>query len=166
MNPPSTITVEIEGRRYELSPEDWQQLDAIQIASDAFHFIDQTHNHHVRLISADPANRTYTFTIDGEIKVVRLHTGLDLLIEKMGLNNTQSKKLTALKAPMPGLVTGIKVNPGQEVDKGTALIILEAMKMENVIVAPHHAFIKDIKVKTGQAVEKGTVLVEFSDTSN
>lgn len=164
MNSPTVITVEIEGRRYEMTREAWLQLDAIQTASDTFHFIDATRNHTIRLITADPALRKYTFSIDGEIKEVTLLTGLDLLIEKMGLNSTQSKKLTSLKAPMPGLVTGIKVTPGQEVDKGASLIILEAMKMENVIVAPHHAFIKDIKVKTGQAVEKGTVLVEFSDT--
>jgi biotin carboxyl carrier protein len=64
-------------------------------------------------------------------------------------------------APMPGLVTGIKIAAGQEVEKGTPLLILEAMKMENVIVAPHQAIIKEIKVTPGQAVEKGAVLLEF-----
>jgi biotin carboxyl carrier protein len=62
---------------------------------------------------------------------------------------------------MPGLVTGIKTEAGKEVEKGTPLLILEAMKMENVIVAPHQAIIKEIKVIAGQAVEKGAVLLEF-----
>jgi biotin carboxyl carrier protein len=62
---------------------------------------------------------------------------------------------------MPGLVTGIKIKAGQEVEKGSTMFILEAMKMENVILAPHHAIIKEIKVALGHAVEKGTPLVEF-----
>lgn len=86
---------------------------------------------------------------------------LDLLIEKMGLNSTKTKKLSVLKAPMPGLVTGIKIAAGQEVEKGTPLIILEAMKMENMISAPHQAIIKSVNVSIGQAVDKGSVLVEF-----
>ena len=79
---------------------------------------------------------------------------LDLLIEKMGLNSTQSKKLSVLNAPMPGLVTGIKITEGQEVEKGTPLIILEAMKMENVIIAPHHAIIKQINVSLARQWRK------------
>ena len=97
----------------------------------------------------------------GEIKEVILIDNLDLLIEKMGLNSTKTKKLSVLKAPMPGLVTGIKIAAGQEVEKGTPLIILEAMKMENMISAPHHAIIKSVNVSIGQAVDKGSVLVEF-----
>jgi biotin carboxyl carrier protein len=83
------------------------------------------------------------------------------MIEKMGLNTLHSKKLSVMEAPMPGLVTSIKVAPGDHVTKGTTLLILEAMKMENVIAAPHEATIKEIKVKVGQAVERGFPLVEF-----
>ena len=64
---------------------------------------------------------------------------------------------------MPGLVTSIKMTQGQEVEKGTPLLILEAMKMENVITAPHQAIIKEIKVIVGQPVDKGAVLVEFAE---
>jgi len=64
-------------------------------------------------------------------------------------------------ATMPGLVTEIKIAIGQHVDKGTPLVILEAMKMENVIAAPHDATIKEINVQVGQAVERGFPLLEF-----
>ncbi|MBP8085709.1 MAG: acetyl-CoA carboxylase biotin carboxyl carrier protein subunit, partial [Saprospiraceae bacterium] len=113
------------------------------------------------IIASDPSSRKYTLKIDGEIKEVTLMDNLDLLIEKMGLNSTKTKKLSVLKAPMPGLVTGIKIAAGQEVEKGTPLIILEAMKMENMISAPHQAIIKSVNVSIGQAVDKGSVLVEF-----
>jgi len=158
-----SMVVEIEGQRVELNEADWNNLDCIQIDANTFHLLENGVSHTITLIEADPANRRYTFKIDGEIKETNLINQLDLLIERMGLNSTKSKKLSTLNAPMPGLVTGIKVSAGQEVEKGTPLIILEAMKMENVIIAPHHTFIKDIKVSIGQAVDKGTVLIEFDE---
>jgi biotin carboxyl carrier protein len=67
----------------------------------------------------------------------------------------------ALKAPMPGLVVRIQVQPGQEVEAGTPLVVLEAMKMENELKAPGPAVIKAIRVSQGDAVEKGQVLLEL-----
>ncbi len=157
------MVVEIEGQRVELTDADWNNLDCIQIDATTFHLLENGVSHTITIIEADPANRRYTFKIDGEIKETALLDQLDLLIERMGLNSTKSKKLSTLHAPMPGLVTGIKITVGQEVEKGTPLIILEAMKMENVIVAPHHTFIKDIRVSIGHAVDKGSVLIEFAE---
>jgi biotin carboxyl carrier protein len=158
-----SMVVEIEGQRVELTEADWNTLDCIQVDANTFHLLQNGVSHTITIIDADPANRRYTFKIDGEIKETSLLNQLDLLIERMGLNSTKSKKLSTLHAPMPGLVTGIKANTGQEVEKGTPLIILEAMKMENVIVAPQHTLIKAIRVSIGQAVEKGAVLIEFAE---
>jgi pyruvate carboxylase subunit B len=70
-------------------------------------------------------------------------------------------KLAQLKAPMPGLVVAVQVEPGQEVKKGDGLVIVEAMKMENELKATGAGKVKEIKVKHGQAVEKNEVLVVF-----
>ncbi|HSF89280.1 MAG TPA: biotin/lipoyl-containing protein [Saprospiraceae bacterium] len=162
MKKSSSMVVEIEGKRFDLDSADWQNLDCIRIDTDTFHLLENGLAHTISIIASDPASRRYTLKIDGEIKEVTLIDNLDLLIEKMGLNSTKTKKLSVLKAPMPGLVTGIKIAEGDEVEKGTPLIILEAMKMENMISAPHHAIIKSVHVSVGQAVEKGSVLVEFA----
>jgi pyruvate carboxylase subunit B len=66
-----------------------------------------------------------------------------------------------LKAPMPGLVVRVPVEPGQSVAAGAGVVVLEAMKMENELKAPAAAVVKAVHVKPGQAVEKGAVLVEF-----
>ncbi len=66
-----------------------------------------------------------------------------------------------LKAPMPGMVMTVAVVEGQHVEAGAALVVLEAMKMENELRAPAAAVVKGVRVKPGQAVEKGQVLVEF-----
>jgi biotin carboxyl carrier protein len=66
-----------------------------------------------------------------------------------------------LKAPMPGLVVRVAVEPGQQVEPGMALVVLEAMKMENELRATSAGVVKGVKAIPGQAVEKGQVLVEF-----
>ena len=72
-----------------------------------------------------------------------------------------NKKAQSLKAPMPGLILKIEVEPGQHVKKGDGLIIVEAMKMENELRAHSSAVIKEIKIIPGQAVEKNQVLLIF-----
>jgi biotin carboxyl carrier protein len=62
---------------------------------------------------------------------------------------------------MPGLILSVAVAEGQEVKKGDPLLILEAMKMENVIKAPADATVKVIKVRKGDSVDKNQVLVLF-----
>jgi acetyl/propionyl-CoA carboxylase alpha subunit len=161
MNKPDSLVVEMEGERFTLTRAEWENLDCIEINEDTYHFLDDHTSHSITVLDFDLATRRCTLKVDGEIKKVTFLRDLDLLIEKMGLNSTQSKRLSVLHAPMPGLVTGIKITTGQEVEKGSPLLILEAMKMENVITAPHDAIIRQINVNVGQAIDKGAVLVEF-----
>ena len=66
-----------------------------------------------------------------------------------------------LKAPMPGLVVRVVVEPGQAVAPGAGLVTLEAMKMENELKAAAAGTVRAVHVRPGQAVEKGQLLVEF-----
>jgi biotin carboxyl carrier protein len=66
-----------------------------------------------------------------------------------------------IRAPMPGMVVRIEVEPGQQVSKGQGVAIIEAMKMENELKAETDAVVAKVLVAAGQAVEKGQVLVEF-----
>lgn len=66
----------------------------------------------------------------------------------------------AIVAPMPGNINAVKVSGGQSVKKGDVLIILEAMKMENEIVAPKDGKIGQIFVQKGATVDTGAPLVE------
>jgi acetyl/propionyl-CoA carboxylase alpha subunit len=68
---------------------------------------------------------------------------------------------TYLRAPMPGLVIDIMVKPSDRISKGTPLLVIEAMKMENVLRAKSAVTISKVNVETGKSVEKGDSLVEF-----
>lgn len=63
-----------------------------------------------------------------------------------------------VKSPMPGNILKIQVSQGQQVKEGDVLIILEAMKMENEIVAPKTGSVAQIIVTKGQVVETGAPL--------
>ena len=64
-----------------------------------------------------------------------------------------------LRAPMPGLVVRIAAEPGQSVEAGTGLVVIEAMKMENELRASQAGVVAAVHVKVGEAVEKGAALV-------
>jgi pyruvate carboxylase subunit B len=70
-----------------------------------------------------------------------------------------------IKTAMPGRVVRILVEEGDEVDKGTPVIVVEAMKMENELGAPRAGVISRICVENGAQVEAKTVLVELADQS-
>ncbi|MEP0822039.1 MAG: biotin/lipoyl-binding protein [Ignavibacterium sp.] len=69
-----------------------------------------------------------------------------------------------IRAPMPGLVSRIECAPGNSVEPGTGILILEAMKMENEIRASSRGTVKEIRVRQGQNVEKNEVLAVLETT--
>ena len=70
-----------------------------------------------------------------------------------------------ITSPMPGKVIRINVNQGDEVKKGKVLLIIEAMKMENMITAPVDGIVKKVNVKMNQMVETSTALVDLGPGS-
>lgn len=68
----------------------------------------------------------------------------------------------SMSAPMPGMVLKILVTVGQEVTKGTPLLILEAMKMEHQVLAPHDGTVTAINCREGELVQPGLDLVEIT----
>lgn len=70
-----------------------------------------------------------------------------------------SANAETVESPLPGNVMSINVNPGDSVKAGQILLSLEAMKMENEIVAPHDATIKSLCVNKGDTVDAGAPLV-------
>jgi biotin carboxyl carrier protein len=74
---------------------------------------------------------------------------------------TEASVQKNLRAPMPGLILEVTIAVGDIVSKDDPLIVIEAMKMENVLKAPADGTVKSIGVTKGASVEKGDVLLEF-----
>ncbi|HEY3185523.1 MAG TPA: biotin carboxylase N-terminal domain-containing protein [Gaiellaceae bacterium] len=69
----------------------------------------------------------------------------------------------SLVAPMPGTVVRVDAEPGEEVEAGQTLVVVEAMKMEHVIAAPHAARVAEVRVAAGEQVDGGRVLVVLEE---
>lgn len=119
-------------------------------------------SYNAELIHIDRVAKLMSVKIEGNTYNVAIKEPIDQLLQRMGLNMSATKKVDAIKAPMPGLVLKIMVEEGQEIKKGDPVLILEAMKMENVFKAPADATVKAIKVIERKAVEKGEVLIELA----
>ena len=82
-------------------------------------------------------------------------------IREMTAKSAAATGPAPLIAPMPGLVVRVNVQPGDEVQPGQSLVVIEAMKMENELRSSTPGFVAAIRVAPGVAVEKGAVLVEL-----
>jgi biotin carboxyl carrier protein len=86
----------------------------------------------------------------------------DELLEQLGMDASSSGKVSEIKAPMPGLVLDVMVAAGDEIKEDQPLLILEAMKMENVIKSPSDNTVKKVSINKGDSVEKNEILIEFN----
>lgn len=117
----------------------------------------------VFVLKFDGEAKKATLMVNGKKCVISASDEMDELLKKLGMDSGGEKKMKELKAPMPGLVVKIEVAAGQEVVKDQPIVILEAMKMENVLKATNSGVVQSIEVSQGAAVEKNQVLIKFSN---
>jgi biotin carboxyl carrier protein len=115
----------------------------------------------VFITKADPVAKTYTLKISGKKFEVKMEDRLDLLLNEMGFAALANQGVSQLKAPMPGLILEISGEKGMQISKGDKLLVLEAMKMENVIKSPADGIISNVLVNVGDSVNKNQILIQF-----
>jgi len=94
-----------------------------------------------------------SFLLDGETVIAE--------IAEKGAQARVRHRDHSMSAPMPGVVLKILVQPGQQVTRGTPLVILEAMKMEHVIAASHDGVVQAVNCREGELVQPGVDLIEL-----
>lgn len=106
--------------------------------------------------------RPYEIVADANLQWLHAYDGLHT-VDIQDSNQRVARPRSGdgrVKAPIPGLITRVLVAPGASVQAGQALVILEAMKMENEIRAPFDGVVSSISVAGGQSVVRNQVLVE------
>lgn len=98
-------------------------------------------------------------SLDGQPAVVRVDDPLSAAVHAAGDRQTAHLGIITVEAPMPGRVVAIQVQPGDSVQAGAVLVVLEAMKMESSITAPHDGTVHHVVVAPGQTVSRGAELV-------
>lgn len=140
-------------------PFNW---NLVKLSDRMFHLLHDNKSYTAEVLAIDASTKTVSLKVNQHIHQVVLKDRFDLLLEQMGMSQAASNKLNDLKAPMPGLIGSFNVQPGDVVKKGDSLLILEAMKMENIIKAPGEGTVKAIRIAKGDRVEKNQVLIEFN----
>lgn len=135
--------------------------DIIRISPYQFHIIHNNTSYNVDVIKLNAEEKTMVIKVNSVKFNLLLKDKYDELLHTLGLDNLASKKVADVKAPMPGMVLNVLVNEGMEVKKGDTLIVLEAMKMENILKSPTDGVIKKVSAVKGNAVEKNQVLIQF-----
>jgi biotin carboxyl carrier protein len=136
-------------------------IDIVKQNEKSWHLLHENKSYNIQVVKADMQNKAFKISVNGMEYDVKAKDDFDLLLDQMGLANLAQTKVNNIKAPMPGLVLEILVEPGQAVEKDTQLFILEAMKMENVLKSPAAGVVKKVQVTKGEAVEKNHVLLIF-----
>ena len=101
----------------------------------------------------------------GRVRAVGVMDERARRLRELAGGGVESGGSEVVKAPMPGMILRLQVEPGQRVKGGGGLVVLEAMKMENEIRASHDGVVTRIYVEPGSVVEKGAALVELGPSS-
>ncbi len=135
--------------------------DLIKISANEYHLLLNHRSYRLQVVDRKDAKH-FSIAVNGISYTVSARSAFDLLLHELGMDEATGGLAEDLKAPMPGLVLQVLVAEGEQVEKGSPLIVLEAMKMENVIKAQGSGTVGTIAVKARDAVEKNQVLITFS----
>jgi len=153
------FSIKLDGNELMINDQA-RTLDIIQVNANSYHLLLDNKSYNLELISSDKNSKEVIVKVNNRTVKVIVKTALDELLKKMGINSNTSVT-TDIGAPMPGLILDIVVNEGDEVKKGDTLLILEAMKMENIIKSESDGKIKSITVSKGDSVDSGQKLIHF-----
>lgn len=115
------------------------------------------------------ADRLLVHTEDGTFSALVVRSGDAVLVsyrgrqyrvERPGLGRSAAAGSGSgeIRAPMPGTVVSVNVKEGDEVEKGTTILVIEAMKTQQPFVAPFEAVVEKLHVAAGQNVSDGSLL--------
>jgi len=164
--------ITINTNKYEVVPENGDSyagtvngndyaIDMVQKDASNWVINNDGKEYRVEVAMLDSDNKKAVLRINGRKYAVSLEDKFDQLLKDLGLEGLAVKKVSEIKSPMPGLVLDIFVKPGDTIKKGDQVLVLEAMKMENILKSQTDAVVKSVEIEKGVAVEKGQILIKF-----
>lgn len=138
-----------------------QPFEVQKLGAYTYHLIQSEKSYFIQIIKIDTPTKTVRLKVNGRLYEVKGKDKTDLLLEKMGFSSAHAGALNNVNAPMPGQIVKVDIKVGDEVKKGQTLLVLNAMKMENIIKSPGDGKVKKVLVKAGDNVEKNQPMIEF-----
>ncbi len=144
------------------SAEEISEIPLQRINDHQFYLLHKNRNFSFQLLSINLELNLVELKFNNRILQIQITGPVQQLIQTLGYHSNKAKHSDALLAPMPGVVLDILTSCGSQIEKGDPLIVLEAMKMENILRASHSGVIKEIFVVKGDKVEKNKILISFT----
>ncbi|MFQ6610043.1 MAG: acetyl-CoA carboxylase biotin carboxyl carrier protein subunit [Fidelibacterota bacterium] len=133
-------------------------VDCVKLTEGLFSVLINGKSHIVKL---HPNDSAIELMVGQQKQQIRFKDEICLLLEKFGYKSHEQNLAGEIHVPIPGLLSRVFVKPGDKVEKGMKLAILEAMKMENEISSPYAGTVKKCHISEGTAVEKGELIMEI-----
>ena len=143
----------------QLNQGELQASDKIPVSDHLIHILKNQKSHRVQLVSMDSSQGVVQLKIDGQIYQVQVLNETDQMVESLGMSIETGPKAGDILAPMPGKVLQVLVQSGQEVEEGTPLLVLEAMKMENILKSQASGIVQEVNVSKNETVDKNQKLI-------
>jgi biotin carboxyl carrier protein len=153
--------VTVDQEEIRISKTTIDALDLITVDSSTFHLLQNNQGYVIGVSRSNHLTKTFRIVVNGNSYEVKIEDEFDQRVKIMGLLASSSQKANSIKAPMPGLIIDIMVEVGQTVSEGTPMLVLAAMKMENIILSQGAGIVKSIAVKKEDTVEKGQLIIEM-----
>ena len=135
------------------------QIDLVQLGVDSYSLLLNGKSHYLTI---NKQMDGYEVTVDHQTHLVQVQDEVEILLEKFGMKSESSSHAGEIHALIPGLVSRLFVKPGDKVEIGQKLLILEAMKMENEIDSPISGTIGNIYIKASDKVKKGELIMKVT----
>ena len=158
INHSETVEINQEGGKllFNETPSDYE---LIKKTGKEFTLIRGSQIYDVEVLSFE--GKQINISINNEPFSLEISDHIDQILEKLGMDSTQSNKVKEIKAPMPGSILNVMVKEKDTVQSGDPILVLEAMKMENVIKSPGDGIVGTIHIAEKENVEKNQVLITF-----
>ena len=144
------------GKRYLSEKKDRLDYEFISLGNNRFAFI---LDNRIHLVHIRKENSLYHIHLDGEYFSVRVEDEQNRKLRYLTQHTKQASGEQVICAPIPGLITKVKVKEGDKINPGEGLVVLEAMKMENEIKSDSEGIVKKILVSQGMPVDKDQELI-------
>ena len=151
----------IVNTRFDFELDEVVNWDVVEVKEGRFHIVYNNTSFVADVLTHDRKSKTFEIIINNNTYSVQLKDRFDEILHDLGMDTANSNKDNDVKAPMPGRVLEILVKEGDAVSEGDGLIVLEAMKMENIIKSTREGVLKYIQAAEGDSVEKNAVLLSY-----
>ena len=163
----SEQSLEIDGKEltYDFKPVEERSFSLI-LAGKSFviEYLPEQVTHPGSSLTMDGLlGKTVVVNIKGKEYSVLVDDDRSILFKKFASEAHSGGGAHVVRAPMPGLISRVEVEVGEEVSKGQGLLVLEAMKMENEIRAVGSGRVKLVHVEKGKPVEKNAPLITIEE---